>query len=119
MAAALSWATAGSPAAAPRSLSDADLVAYAAQPFDKAAMMFKQVTLGLHHGVPVVAEFPCSDVCPAYTTRIIHYALAPGPACAAAGGVTQVRRVPFSIAMVDKDFCVPKPIASMPIGTGR
>jgi len=99
-------------AAAPRNLSDADLVAYAAAPFDHAAMMFKRITLGLHHGAPVVVEFPCSDICPQYTTQIIHYDLAPGAACAAAGGVTVTRRVPFSIAMVDKAFCVPKPLAA-------
>jgi len=110
---ALLCAIAATPAAAaPRTLSDADLVAYAAQPYDKAAMMFKQVTIGLHHGVAVVAEFPCSDICPAYTTRIVHYAVAPGPACTAAGGVTQTRRVPYSIAVINKDFCVPKPLAS-------
>src|SRR5579862_7998940 len=83
--------------AGPRNLSDADLVAYAAAPYNQAAMMFKHVTLGLHHGVPVVVEFPCSDVCPQYTTEIVHYDVAPGAACAAAGGVTEMRSVPFSI----------------------
>lgn len=98
--------------AKPRQLSDADLIAYAARPFDKAAMMEQRLVVGLHHGVPVVAEFPCSDVCPDYTTRIIHYDLAPGPACAAAGGVVKSRRVPYSIAMIEKDFCVPRPLAT-------
>jgi hypothetical protein len=96
----------------PRQLSDADLIAYAARPFDRQAMMEQHIVVGLHHGVPVVADFPCSDVCPNYTTRIIHYDLAPGPACTAAGGVIQVRRVPYSIAMIEKDFCVPRPLAS-------
>lgn len=98
-------------AAEPRALSDADLVAYAAAPYDQAAMMGKRITLGLHHGVAVVAEFPCSDVCPQYTKRIIHYDIAPGAACEAAGGVTQGRLVPFSIAVVMRDFCIPKPLA--------
>jgi len=97
--------------AAPPTLSDADLVAYAAKPYDHAAMMFKHVVLGLNHGQTVVADFPCSDVCPTYTSRIIHYDLAPGAPCAAAGGVTVTRRVPYSIAMVAKDFCVPKALA--------
>ena len=105
------WAQADAEAK-PRQLSDADLVAYAARPFDKAAMMEQRVVVGLHHGVPVVAEFPCSDVCPDYTTRIIHYDLTPGAACSAAGGVTQPRRVPYSIAMIVKDFCIPGPLAS-------
>ena len=102
--------------AGPPKLSEADLVAYAAQPFDHMAMMDKCITIGLYRGAPVIAEFPCSDVCPQYTTRIIHYDIAPGAACAAAGGVTQLRRVPFSIAMVEREFCIPKPLAA---GNGR
>jgi hypothetical protein len=98
-------------AAEPRKLSDADLVAYDAQSFDHAAMMGKRVIVGLYNGVPVVAEFPCSDICPDYTTRIVHLDVAPGAACTAAGGVTQSRRVPFSIAMVERDFCIPRPLA--------
>jgi len=98
--------------AGPPNLSDADLVAYAAKPFDHMTMMFKRITIGLYHGAPVIAEFPCSDVCPQYTTRIIRFDIAPGAACAAAGGVTQVRRVPFSIAMVEREFCIPKPLAA-------
>jgi hypothetical protein len=98
--------------AKPRQLSDADLIAYAARPFDKQAMMEQHIVVGVHRGVPVIADFPCSDVCPNYTTRIIHYDLAPGPACTAAGGVVQSRRVPYSIAMIEKDFCVPRPLAT-------
>jgi hypothetical protein len=99
---------------APRALTDADLVAYAARPFDKAAMMFQRVTLGEHHGATVVADFPCSDVCPQYTIRVIHYDVAPGAACEAIGGVTVSRMVPFSIAVVEKRFCVPKVLADRP-----
>jgi len=98
--------------AGPPKLSDADLVAYAAQPFDHMAMMGKRITIGLYRGAPVIAEFPCSDICPQYTTRIIRFDIAPGAACAAAGGVTQTRRVPFSIAMVEREFCIPKPLAA-------
>jgi hypothetical protein len=95
----------------PPQLSDADLVAYAAKPFDKARLMFKQVRLGVNHGLVVLADFPCSDICPDYTTRIIHYDLGPGPACEAAGGVTATRAVPFSITVMEKQFCVPKVLA--------
>jgi hypothetical protein len=94
-----------------RTLSDRDLVAYAAQPFDKAAMMERRVLLGRHHGVPVVADFPCSDVCPTYTVRIIHYEVPPGQRCDEIGGVTVLRAVPFGIATHEAPFCVPKPIA--------
>jgi hypothetical protein len=89
-------------------LSDAALVAYAAQPYDKAQKFNQRDVLGIHHGAQVVADFPCSDVCPNYTVRIIHYATAPGPDCDKIGGVTQIRRVPVSIAVMDRPFCVPK-----------
>jgi hypothetical protein len=95
-----------------RQLSDADLVAYAARPYDKAAMMERQVRLGLHQGLVVLVDFPCSDICPAYTTQIIHYELGPGPPCEAAGGVTQTREVPYSIAVIEKQFCVPSVLAA-------
>jgi|SRR5579872_1782543 len=117
LAAALAGAALLSPqraTAEPPTLSDAELIAYAAQPYDHAAMMGRRITVGLHHGAAVIAEFPCSDVCPQYTTRIVHYDIAPGAACEAAGGVTQLRRVPFSIAMVEREFCIPKPLAQAP-----
>jgi len=92
-------------------LTDDALVAYAAAPYNKAAMMERTVDLGRHRGVPVVAEFPCSDVCPAYTVRIIHYAVPPGAPCDAAGGVTQTWQVPFGIGTREEAFCVPGPLA--------
>jgi hypothetical protein len=96
-------------------LSDADLVRYQASAFDKRAMMFKHVRLGLHHGVAVVADFPCGDLCPEYTTRIIHYDVTPGPACAKAGGVEEPRMIPRGIAVTRQPFCVPGVLA----GKGR
>ena len=110
LAAAALLAPQGLHAAPPRTLSDADLIAYEASPYDHAAMMGKKVVVGLYQGAPVVAEFPCSDICPQYTTRVVHLDAQPGPACAAIGGVVQSRRVPFSIAVIDKDFCIPKPL---------
>jgi hypothetical protein len=95
----------------PGPLDDAALKAYAAQSFDPRAMMGRTVELGRHHGVPVVAEFPCSDVCPQYTVRIIHYRLPPGTDCAAAGGVARDAPVPVAIASTYETFCVPKALA--------
>ena len=100
-------------AGAVRQLSDADLVAYAAKPFDKRAMMFHRVTLGVHHGAPVVADFMCGDICPDYTVRIIHYDVAPGPACARIGGVLQSRMIPQGIAVSEQHFCVPAVLAKL------
>jgi hypothetical protein len=92
-------------------LSDEALVRYAAQGFDKRAMMFKHVEIGRHRGTMVVADFPCGDICPDYTIRIIHYDVTPGPACAAAGGVGQVKSIPRGIAVMPQTFCVPAVLA--------
>jgi hypothetical protein len=105
---------AASPAAraAEDTLTDADLAAYAAKPFDLGRMMGRHVELGVHHGAEVVVDFPCSDFCPEYTVRIIHYAVEPGPACDAIGGVPVKRMVPFSIATRQETFCTPKVVAA-------
>jgi len=95
-------------ASEPGQVDDAALKAYAAKPFDKRALMGQTVELGRNHGVPVVAEFPCSDVCPQYTVRIIHYRLPEGVDCAGAGGVEEEVGVPVAIAVLPKTFCVPK-----------
>lgn len=95
-------------AATPGVLDDAALLAYARQPWDKATLMHTTVPLGRYHGVPVVAEFPCGDVCPQYTQRIIHFDLPEGADCARIGGVEQDVLVPMAIAMRTKRFCFPK-----------
>jgi hypothetical protein len=59
----------------------------------------------------VVADYPCSDICPDYTTRIIHYAARPGAECDRIGGATVTRMVPVSIAVMRQQFCVPTAIA--------
>ena len=95
-------------ASEPGMLDDAALAAYAAKPFDKRAMMGTTAELGRNHGVSVVAEFPCADVCPQYTVRIIHYRLPEGSDCTAAGGVEKTVAVPVAIAVLPRTFCVPK-----------
>ena len=101
-----------SPAAAgPTLLTDQALLAFAARPYDRAAKMNTEEVVGVLNGVQVVADYPCSDICPDYTTRIIHFAIGPGPACVGAGGVANTRNVPVSIAVEEKTFCVPKVLA--------
>ena len=92
-------------------LSDRDLAHYASGDFNKAAMMNRQVRLGVHHGAVVMADFPCSDVCPNYTVRIIHYLVEGQADCAAVGGVEETKLVPSGIESVPTRFCVPKVIA--------
>ena len=99
-------------ASEPGVLDDVALAAYAAKPFDKHAMMGQTVELGRNHGLPVVAEFPCSDVCPQYTVRIIHYRLPEGVDCARVGGVEKTVGVPVAIAVLPRTFCVPEALAA-------
>jgi hypothetical protein len=91
-----------------RALTSWDIAAYAERPYDKARRQNTREVLGTHHGVRVIAEYPCSDVCPDYTTRIIHYAVGPGRSCALIGGRAQTRLVPRGIAVSRQSFCVPK-----------
>jgi hypothetical protein len=91
-------------------LTDHDLATYAATPFDKRTMMFKHLVLGKHNGASVIADFPCGDICPDYTRRIIHYELPPGTDCAAVGGVDQTERIPQGPAVMPRRFCEPKAV---------
>jgi hypothetical protein len=92
-------------------LTDEALVTYAATDFDKAKMMFHHELLGLHHGAKVMADFPCGDICPDATSRIIRYALEPGMDCASVGGVEQPYLIPHGPGMFAEKFCVPAVLA--------
>ena len=99
--------TAAVHAAPARRLDDAALRAYAGRPWSKAALMNRTVELGRLRGVPVVAEFPCADVCPQYTVRIIHYRLPADTSCSAVGGVERTVLVPVAITVLSKTMCIP------------
>ena len=95
----------------PRNLSDTELLRMDSSPFDKKAMMFKSVVLGRHKGTLVVADFPCGDVCPAATRRIIHYQVEASN-CAGVGGVVVQEFVPRGPAVARKAFCKPPVLAN-------
>jgi hypothetical protein len=99
-------------AGTPAQMDAAALQAWAGQPWDKAALMNTTVELGRYRNVPVVAEFPCSDVCPQYTVRIIHYQLPPEASCASVGGVEKEVLVPIAITVRPKTFCIPEPLVA-------
>ncbi|MEO7068626.1 MAG: hypothetical protein ABI114_17075 [Rhodanobacter sp.] len=107
---ALANASCATRASEPYSLTAATLQTWAEQPWDKATLMHTTVALGRYQGVPVVAEHPCSDVCPQYTIRVIHYQLPPEVTCASVGGVEQQVLVPIAITVLPKTFCIPKPL---------
>jgi hypothetical protein len=95
-------------------ISDAALIAFDAHDYDKSTKMQTHEVLGTNHGALVVVDYPCSDLCPQYTTRIIHYAVEPGPDCARAGDVVRMMVVPVSIAAMRKPFCIPGALADRP-----
>jgi hypothetical protein len=74
--------------------------------------MFQYGVVGLNHGVEVVADFPCSDLCPSYTVRMIHYDV-PQERCAEAGGVKVSLTVPHGIGVVQRGVCVPTALAPL------
>lgn len=90
-------------------LTDEALRAYVKSDFDKAAMMGKEVQLGKHRGTPVLATFPCSDVCPQSTVRIVRYEVSPDQ-CKNAGGELKSILVPIAITVRKQEFCFPKPV---------
>ena len=95
-----------------RPLTDADLVRISSSSFDKRAMEGKHVRLGRHMGTAVVADFPCADLCPQYTVRIIHYDVEPGPSCSARGGKTVLIGVPIGgSGLRPTPYCVPRVLA--------
>ena len=66
--------------------------------------------LGTLDGIPVRVETFCSDVCPAYTTRVVYLQPPAGKTCAEAGGVETRVSIPVSIARQMRTFCLPKVI---------
>ena len=102
-------------------ISDAELIAADQRPFspaDRARMMGRREVLGTRNGVPVVVDYPCSDLCPAYTTRILHLDVEPGPACRRARGVVREVGVPAGDAIETRGFCVPPVLVDRNAGNG-
>lgn len=88
-------------------ISDRQLLRLATSHYDKSAVSNTRQVLGTYHGITLLADYPCSDVCPDYTVRIIHYAVSLGE-CRTAGGIVKNISVPYSIAMRIQAFCIPR-----------
>ena len=89
-----------------RVLSDADLSALQEAPFNKGRLMNQSFAVGRHQGVPVRVDFPCGDICPDYTAKLIRYDVPPS-ACPPQGEVVTLG-VPGAAALILRDFCVPR-----------
>ena len=92
-------------------LTDDQIAAAATAPFDKKAKMGSHDILGEVGKVKVVADYYCSDVCPAYTVRVVHFDADPRAGCGKVGGVLKTYIIPHGIAAVPQAFCVPKVLA--------
>lgn len=90
-------------------LSDEQLLRYARSSFDGEEMVFRDFVVGYHGGVPVRVSFPCSDVCPQYTVRVIRYDVSLSD-CESVGGVVKSIYVPFGIGARSEEFCFPQVI---------
>ena len=90
-------------------LSDSELITYAQSDFDKSKMMNQEIVIGTYNGAALKASFPCSDVCPDATIRVIYLDVA-ADQCEASGGELRSILVPMAITVMPKEFCFPKPI---------
>jgi hypothetical protein len=71
-------------------------------------MMHKRVVICENGRTPIVATFPCGDICPDNTVRVIHYDLLPRQTCSGLGGVERKLRVVRGRASNDEIFRFPK-----------
>ncbi|MBN2014055.1 MAG: hypothetical protein JW778_02645 [Candidatus Altiarchaeota archaeon] len=90
-------------------LSDEGLLRYARSSFNKEEMIFEDYIIGYHNGVPVRVSFPCSDVCPQYTVRVIRYNVSLSD-CISVGGEIRSIYVPVGIGAMAEEFCFPQVI---------
>jgi hypothetical protein len=94
-----------------RPITEAELLAYASAPYERAAYGSPPEVLGVLNNAPVVVDFICSDLCPASTVRIVRFELAPGVSCADVGGVEKQVLVPVAITATLQELCFPNVLA--------
>lgn len=92
-------------------LTDAQLIQIAKQTDRKPLHRQNSSVVGVHNGIKVIEEFQCSDRCPEYTTRIVHYDVPAGASCEKINGVTKSILVPMGISILPREYCFPKVIA--------
>lgn len=95
----------------PSLVSDEEILNYATRSYDKNHIAQSRMILGSHGGTTVLVEYICSDLCPDYTVRVIHYELSKDQKCSDVGGVEKEVRIPVAIAAMNRIFCFPKVLA--------
>jgi len=92
-------------------LSASDILSLALNPYDKREKMNTEEIIGTHEGKEVKVIYPCGDICPDYTKRVIHYIIEIEN-CNKSNGVIKEIKVTRGRASNYESFCVPKVIAS-------
>lgn len=108
----MALAAAGPPSARPPRIGNSGLLRFARSRFDPYERTGRIRVLGIHRGTLVVVDYPCGDVCPAYTRRIIHYD-APPEACDRVGGTIVNELIPRGPAVMPKPYCEPTVIVGV------
>jgi hypothetical protein len=101
-----------SPPARPPRIGDAGLLRFARSRFDPYKRTGRIAVLGVHRGTLVVVDYPCGDVCPAYTRRIVHYDVPP-EACGRVGGTIVNELIPRGPAVMPRPYCEPTVIVGV------
>jgi hypothetical protein len=83
-----------------------DLHQFSCDGFDKDKWMHKTKVIGKQNGVDVIAEHPCSDLCPEYTVRVVRLDASLAE-CSSVGGVIKEYTVPVGIGVTTVKYCVP------------
>jgi hypothetical protein len=103
---------AASPTARPPRIGDAGLLRFARSRFDPFKKTGRIRVLGVHRGTLAVVDYPCGDVCPAYTRRIVHYDVPP-EACGRVGGTIVNELIPRGPAVMPIPYCEPTVIVGI------
>ena len=90
-----------------QNVTDQEILEYAQAAYNKEEMMNQNIIIGMHNDLEVHAWFPCSDLCPEYTTRIIYYDT-PKEECLNKGGIIKTYLVPVAISVQEQEFCIPQ-----------
>ena len=91
-------------------ISDDELLNFATSSYDKEVKMNTEEILGIHNGQKVKVIYPCGDICPTYTKRIISYSL-DIENCTSDIGVKKDILIFRGRAAGNKSFCLPKIIS--------
>ena len=92
----------------PAPVEDAVLIDFVRRSFDPMSDETRWPrTLGTHRGVPLIVSYTCSDLCPDYTKRIVHYNSPPGEKCTRVGGISRDIVVPSGIGTGLRRYCIP------------